>query len=56
MSHTRSLPVQLFYYPEVMELERADHRLILLSLLLAADDEGRGLAHPVVIAAASGLA
>ena len=55
MSSTRSLPIQWFTFPEVMELERAEHRLILLSLLLAADDEGRGFAHPTVLACESGL-
>lgn len=56
MARSRSLPVHLFKDPDVIELANADHRLILISLVLAADDEGRGFAHPKVIACESGLA
>lgn len=56
MARSRSLPVHLFKDPDVIELANADHRLILISLVLAADDEGRGFAHPTVLACESGLA
>jgi hypothetical protein len=43
MARQRCLPTNFFKDPDVMALSNGDARLILVGLVLNADDEGRGL-------------
>ncbi len=43
------LPTNFFKDPDVMSLSSSDVRLILVGLVLNADDYGRGLAHPNIL-------
>ena len=45
MASKRCLPTRFFKDPDIMNLESHDARLILIGLVLLADDEGRELAH-----------
>jgi DNA-binding transcriptional ArsR family regulator len=45
MARGRMLPTKYFKHPDVMALSSGDVRLILVGLVLNADDEGRELAH-----------
>jgi hypothetical protein len=45
MARGRMLPTKFFKHPDVMALSNGDVRLILVGLVLNADDEGRELAH-----------
>ena len=45
MASRRMLPTKFFKDPDVMALSTNDMRLILIGLVLNADDEGRELAH-----------
>ena len=45
MASKRCLPTRFFKDPDIMNLESQDHQLILVGLVLMADDEGRELAH-----------
>ncbi|HZO74011.1 MAG TPA: hypothetical protein VFB60_17550 [Ktedonobacteraceae bacterium] len=49
MAKSRSIPTDLLSDPDFMELE-SDTQVILLLLVLAADDEGRGRAHSGMLA------
>lgn len=50
MARKRSLPTTLFASPDFFELSSNTARLIFIGLILDADDEGRGLAHPHLLA------
>lgn len=45
MASRRMVPTKYFKDPDIMNLESKDSQLILLGLILAADDEGREVAH-----------
>ncbi|TME08333.1 MAG: hypothetical protein E6I80_10325 [Chloroflexi bacterium] len=45
MASKRCIPTRFFKDPDIMNLESKDHQLILVGLVLMADDEGRELAH-----------
>jgi hypothetical protein len=45
MASKRCLPTRFFKDPDIMNLESRDTQLILIGLVLMADDEGRELAH-----------
>src|SRR5450755_2877783 len=45
MANKRCLPTRFFKDPDIMNLESRDTQLILVGLVLMADDEGRELAH-----------
>lgn len=45
MASKRCIPTRFFKDPDIMNLESKDHELILVGLVLMADDEGRELAH-----------
>jgi hypothetical protein len=45
MASKRCLPTRFFKDPDIMNLESRDTQLILVGLVLMADDEGRELAH-----------
>jgi hypothetical protein len=45
MANKRCIPTRFFKDPDIMNLESKDHQLILVGLVLIADDEGRELAH-----------
>jgi hypothetical protein len=49
MARQRCLPTNFFKDPDVMALSNGDVRLILVGLVLNADDEGRGLAHARIL-------
>src|SRR5712692_1439215 len=49
MAKQRCLPTSFFKDPDVMALSSGDVRLILIGLILNADDEGRGLAHARIL-------
>jgi hypothetical protein len=49
MARQRCLPTNFFKDPDVMALSSGDARLILVGLVLNADDEGRGLAHAAIL-------
>ena len=49
MVHGRLIPTTFFRDPDVMSLSTGDIRLILVGLVLNADDYGRGLAHPEIV-------
>ena len=49
MVRGRLLPTSYFRDPDVMSLSSGDGRLILVGMVLGADDWGRGLAHPVIL-------
>ena len=49
MVRGRLIPTSYFRDPDVMSLSSGDGRLILVGLVLTADDWGRGLAHPVIL-------
>ena len=49
MAKQRCLPTSFFKDPDVMSLSSGDVRLILVGLVLGADDEGRGLAHASIL-------
>src|SRR5579885_2656328 len=49
MARSRSLPTTLFEDPDFFELE-SDAQVILVGLVLLADDHGRGLAHTGLLA------
>src|SRR5579883_44808 len=49
MAKSRSIPTDLLSDPDYMELD-SDTQVILLLLVLAADDEGRGRAHTGMLA------
>ncbi|SRR5579875_295902 len=50
MASKRSIPTTLFASPDFFELSSNTTRLILIGLILDADDEGRGSAHPRLLA------
>ena len=45
MASKRCIPTRFFKDPDIMNLESKNHQLILVGLVLMADDEGRELAH-----------
>src|SRR5450759_2094377 len=45
MASKRCIPTRFFKDPDIMNLASKDHQLILVGLVLMADDEGRELAH-----------
>jgi hypothetical protein len=45
MASKRCIPTRFFKDPDIMNLESKDHQLILVGLVLMADDEGRELAY-----------
>lgn len=49
MAKQRCLPTNFFKDPDVMTLSSGDIRLVLIGLVLNADDEGRGLAHAKIL-------
>ncbi len=49
MVRGRLIPTSYFHDPDVMSLSSPDGRLILVGMVLGADDWGRGLAHPVIL-------
>ena len=49
MVRGRLIPTSYFRDPDVMSLSSGDVRLILVGLVLHADDYGRGLAHAVIL-------
>ena len=49
MVRGRLIPTSYFHDPDVMSLSSGDMRLILVGLVLHADDWGRGLAHSVIL-------
>ncbi len=49
MAKQRCLPTSFFKDPDVMTLSSGDVRLMLIGLVLNADDEGRGLAHARIL-------
>jgi len=49
MVRGRLIPTSYFRDPDVMSLSSGDGRLILVGMVLGADDWGRGLAHPVIL-------
>lgn len=49
MANRRMLPTNYFRDPDVMSLSNGDMRLILIGLVLTADDYGRGLAHAQIL-------
>ena len=49
MVRGRLIPTSYFRDPDVMSLSSGDGRLILVGLVLNADDWGRGLAHSVIL-------
>jgi hypothetical protein len=49
MVRGRLIPTSYFRDPDVMSLSSGDVRLILVGLVLQADDYGRGLAHTVIL-------
>jgi hypothetical protein len=49
MVRGRLVPTNYFRDPDVMSLSSGDVRLILVGLVLQADDYGRGLAHPAIL-------
>ena len=49
MVRGRLIPTSYFRDPDVMSLSSGDVRLILVGLVLHADDYGRGLAHLVIL-------
>lgn len=49
MVRGRLIPTSYFRDPDVMSLSSGDIRLILVGLVLQADDWGRGLAHAVIL-------
>jgi hypothetical protein len=50
MAAKRSIPTNLFASPDFFELSSDTIRLIMIGLILDADDEGRGCAHPRLLA------
>lgn len=50
MASKRSIPTTLFASPDFFELSSNTTRLILIGIILDADDEGRGSAHPRLLA------
>ena len=50
MAGKRSIPTSLFSSPDFFELSSDTIRLIMIGLILDADDEGRGHAHPRLLA------
>lgn len=50
MARKRSIPTTLFASPDFFELSSNTIRLIFIGLILDADDEGRGCAHPRLLA------
>ena len=50
MARKRSIPTTLFASPDFFELSSNTVRLIFIGLILDADDEGRGCAHPRLLA------
>lgn len=50
MAAKRSIPTTLFESPDFFELSSDTIRLILIGIILDADDEGRGSAHPRLLA------
>ncbi len=50
MASKRSIPTTLFFSPDFFELSCNDTRLIMIGIILDADDEGRGSAHRTVLA------
>jgi hypothetical protein len=50
MATKRSIPTNLFASPDFFELSSNTTRLILVGIILDADDEGRGSAHPRLLA------
>ena len=49
MVRGRLIPTSYFRDPDVMSLSSGDGRLILVGMVLGADDWGRGLAQPVIL-------
>jgi hypothetical protein len=49
MVYGRLIPTTFFRDPDVMSLSSGDVRLILVGLVLHADDYGRGMAHPDIV-------
>jgi len=49
MVHGRLIPTTFFRDPDVMSLSSGDVRLILVGLVLHADDYGRGMAHSDIV-------
>src|SRR6266487_4748553 len=49
MANKRCLPTRFFKDPDIMNLGSRDTQLILVGLVLTADDEGRELAHPKLL-------
>ncbi|MBO0793434.1 MAG: hypothetical protein J2P36_21125, partial [Ktedonobacteraceae bacterium] len=49
MATKRCLPTRFFKHPDVMNLRSRDAQLLLIGLVLMADDEGRELAHAALI-------
>src|SRR5258708_26860489 len=45
MASRRMIPTNFFSDPDIMNLSSRDNQLILIELVLKADDEGRGVAH-----------
>lgn len=50
MAAKRSIPTSLFASPDFFELSTDTIRLIMIGIILDADDEGRGSAHPSLLA------
>src|SRR5262249_18411483 len=50
MAKKRSIPTNLFASPDFFELSSNTVRLILIGIILDADDEGRGCAHSRLLA------
>lgn len=50
MASKRSIPTTLFASPDFFDLSTDTIRLIMIGLILDADDEGRGCAHPRLLA------
>jgi len=50
MATKRSIPTSLFASPDFFELSNNTTRLIFIGIILDADDEGRGCAHPRLLA------
>lgn len=48
MASKRCIPTRFFQDPDIVDLSR-DHQLILIGLVLYADDEGREMAHSKVL-------
>src|SRR2546429_7898401 len=49
MATRRMVPTKFLKDPDIMNLASKDSQLILIGLILSADDEGRELAHPQLL-------